>query len=270
VSEKMPASTRVPAPSAGGAAGLRILIVDDDQMMARTLRDILRVKGYQAEMAQSGPEALEMIERQVFGCVLSDIKMPGVNGVELYRAIRAQRPDLPVVLMTAYCADALVEEGLEAGVIAVLTKPLDINLLLCFFASLRRQPCIAIVDDDPEFCRTLGDILRARGFGVLEITDPYGVAERVETVGQVVLLDMRLNGINGLDVLREILERHPHPPVILVTGHRQEMGTAVEAALRLGAYTCFYKPLRIAELLQALTQIHQQELGRLLGRSART
>ena len=81
MSEKMPASTRVPAPGAGGAAGLRILRVDDDQRMARTLRDILRVKGYQAEMAHSGPEALEMIERQVFGCVLSDIKMPGVKGV---------------------------------------------------------------------------------------------------------------------------------------------------------------------------------------------
>jgi len=91
--------------------------------MARTLGDILRVKGYQTEMAHSGDEALEMVDLQTVDCVLSDIKMPGVDGVELYRTIKAQRPDLPVVLMTAYCADALVEEGLEAGVIAVLTTP---------------------------------------------------------------------------------------------------------------------------------------------------
>jgi two-component system, NtrC family, response regulator HydG len=248
---------------------LCILVVDDDQMMARTLHDILRASGYQAETAHSGPEALEMLEGQPFDCVLSDIKMPGVSGVKLYGSIKARQPDLPVVLMTAYSTDALVQEGLEAGAIAVLTKPLDLNRLLAFFSSLRRKPSIVIVDDDPHFCRTLGDILRARGFAVAQITDPHAVTEQVEDDGQVILLDMKLNSINGLDVLWEIRKRHPHLPVILVTGYRQEMGASVEAALRLGAYTCFHKPLQIEKLLQALTQIHHRELGRLLGHPAR-
>ena len=103
---------------------LHILIVDDNQMMVKTLQDILQIKGYQAEVAHSGPEALEKIEETTFDCVLSDIKMPDVNGVELYRAIKAHQPDLPVVLMTAYATDKLIEEGLQEGVIAVLTKPL--------------------------------------------------------------------------------------------------------------------------------------------------
>lgn len=247
----------------------RILVVDDDRMMARTLRDILRVKGYQAEVAYSGPEALEMVGRQAFDCVLSDIKMPGVNGVEICRAIKAQQPDLPVVLMTAYSSDWLVQEGLEEGAIASLVKPLDINLLLSFFSSLRRERSIAIVDDDPLFCRTLGDILRARGFTVLQLADPHGVVERVGTTGQVVLLDMKLNHINGLDILREIKERHAHLPVILMTGYREEMASTIKAALKLDAYACFYKPLQIEVLLEALTQIHHMEMGRMLGRPAR-
>ncbi len=243
---------------------LRILVVDDDHSMAKTLVDILKVTGYEAEAAHSGAKALEKVAERPFDCVLTDIKMPEVDGVELYRAIKARQPELPVVLMTAYSTDKLVEEGLEEGAIANLTKPLDINLLLSFFTYLRKERSVVIVDDDPEFAKTLGDILRVRGFAVTQVTDPHSVVESIGADGQVVLLDMKLNHINGLDVLAEIRERYPQRPVILVTGYRAEMAQVVEAALKMNAYTCLYKPLEIEELLQMLTRIHHQELGRIL------
>jgi len=118
---------------------LRVLIVDDDPRMAKTLKDILTVKDYEADVARSGPEALEKMAEARFDCLLSDIKMPGINGVALFRAIKESRPDLPVVLMTAYAHDELVKDGLEEGILAVLAKPLDINALLCFFSSLRKE-----------------------------------------------------------------------------------------------------------------------------------
>jgi len=245
---------------------LRILVVDDDRLVARTLVDILRVKGYEPQAAHSAAEALEKVVEGPFDCVLSDIRMPEVNGVELYKAIKARQPDLAVVLMTAYSADALVREGLEEGVIAVLTKPLDINLLLSFFSSLRKERSIVIVDDDPQFCQTVGDILRLRGFAVSEVTDPRSLVERLTPDAQVVLLDMKLNSISGLEVLRQIRGRYPRLPVIIVTGYRQEMVSAIAAALEIEAHTCLYKPLQIEELLQVLTEVRHQELGRILGR----
>jgi two-component system response regulator HydG len=245
---------------------LHILVVDDDHGMAKTLVDIFKAKGYEAEAAYSGPEALEKVAEDSFDCVLTDIKMPEVNGVELYRAIKSRQPDLPVVLMTAYSTDNLVEEGLEEGAVAALTKPLDINRLLCFFSSLRKEHSIVIVDDDPEFARTLGEILRARGFMVTQITDPRSVVERLEADGQVVLLDMKLNGIGGVAILKEIRAQYPRLPVVLVTGYREEMARAIEAAMEIGAYTCLYKPLEIERLLALLTQIRHQELGRVLSR----
>jgi len=245
---------------------LRILIIDDNEMMVKTLQDIFRVKGYQTEAAYSGPEALEKLAHNVFDCVLSDIKMPEVNGVELYRAIKAEQPELPVILMTAYAADKLVEEGLEEGVIAVLTKPLDLNLLLDFLASLRRERSIVIVDDDPDFCRTLGDILRAQDFCVTSVTDSSDVLDKLDPDRQVVLLDLKLGRLSGLDILRKIRERLPYLPVVLVTAYREEMMPAIEAGLAINAHTYFYKPLQIKELLQVLTQIDRQELGRKLGR----
>lgn len=241
------------------------LVVDDDHRMAKTLVDILKVKGYEAEAAYSGPEALDKVKKVSFDCVLTDIKMPGMNGVELYRAIKETKPDLPVVMMTAYSADRLVKEGLEQGALAALTKPLDINLVLSFFSSLRKERSIVIVDDDLQFCKTLGDILRRRGFTVAEATEPSNLPEILRSDIQMVLLDMKLNGKSGLEVLKDIRKGYPHLPVILVTAYRVEMAQAIEASLKISAYTCLYKPFEIEELLKVLTEIHHKELGRILG-----
>ena len=247
---------------------LHILVVDDDHSMAKTLMDILKVKGFQAEAVHSGPKAIEKMAETAFDCVLSDIKMPEINGVELYRAIKAQRPDMPVVLMTAYSSDSLVEEGLEEGAIAVLTKPLEIGLLLTFFSFLRKERSVVIVDDDPEFCRTLGDILRARGFAVTQVTDPHDAVAQIGANGQVVLLDMKLDDTNGLEVLKGIREEYSRMPVILVTGYQKEMAAVIEAALEVGAYTCLYKPFEIGELLEVLTEVRHRELRRMLAKGA--
>ncbi len=245
---------------------INILVVDDDQRMANTLKDILTVEGYGAETANSGADALEKIKKGRFDCVLSDIKMPNMNGVDLYKAIKKTQPDILFVLMTAYSTDKLVKEGLKEGAIAALNKPLDIEAMLGFFSMLRKECSIVIVDDDPRFCKTLGDILDGRGFEVTLVTDPHGAVERIREDAQVVLLDMKLNGINGLDLLREIKKMHPHLPVILVTGYREEMGSVVEKALKFSAYTCLYKPLQIDELFAVLKDVRHQALGRILGR----
>jgi len=243
---------------------LCILVVDDDPSMAKTLVDIFRAKGHEAEAASSGSKALEKVTEGHFDCVLSDVKMPGLNGVELYRAIKARQPNLLVVLMTAYSSDRLVEEGLEEGVIAALAKPLDINSLLSFFSALSRERSILIVDDDPAFCKTLGDILRVRGFVVTPVTDPRGVVEMIGMDGEVVLLDMKFDDTSGFQVLQEIRKQHPCLPVVLVTGYREEMAQAIEAALKIGAYACLYKPLEIDRLSQLLTEIRRRELSKVL------
>ena len=248
---------------------LRILIVDDDQRMAGTLKDILNAKGYEADTAHAGPEGLRKVTEGHFDCILTDIKMPEINGVELYKEIKQKHPDIPVVLMTAYSDDKLVDEALEEGVIASLTKPLDINSLLSFFSMLRKERSIVIVDDDPQFCKTIGDILKAKDFLVTQVTDPHNIVDRIKPDGVVLLLDMKLNGINGLDVLKSIRKKYPHIPVILVTGYREQMTFAIEEALKISAYTCLYKPFQIEELIEVLRDVHHQRLGKVLGQPVR-
>jgi CheY-like chemotaxis protein len=232
--------------------------------MTRTLSDIFSMAGHKPVEATSGAQALELARTQPFDCVLTDVRMPGMDGVELHRQLRLAQPGLPVMLMTAYASDETIRKGLDEGVVGVFDKLLDINQLLGFFASLARSRSIVIVDDDPNFCQTLGDILQQRGFNVVQISDPHAAVESITSEAQVILLDMKLNDVSGLDVLKGIRERCPDLPVLLVTAYRQEMTAAIQVALEIKAYACLYKPLEIPTLLQMLADFQLQRLRRVM------
>jgi CheY-like chemotaxis protein len=243
---------------------LRILVVDDDRHMTLTLVDILSVVGYEVVEASSGEEALEKAKTISFDCVLTDIRMQGMNGIELHHALRQIQPGLPLVLMTAYATEDLLQEGQESGVVGALNKPLDIKLLLDLLAALNQPRIVAIVDDDPDFCLTLGDILQQRGFSVLKIIDPHTEITRQVEGAQVILLDMKFNGITGLDVLREIRCHDPDVPVLLITGHCQEMAAVIKKTVELNIYACLLKPLEVLDLLQKLGEIQIKNLSRMI------
>lgn len=108
----------------------RILVVDDNPPMTKTLADILGAKGYTVHTALSGAEALQILDDQPVDILLTDVRMPDMNGVNLYRETRKKNPDLLTFLMTAYSADDILQEGLREGIKTILTKPLDIDFLL--------------------------------------------------------------------------------------------------------------------------------------------
>jgi DNA-binding NtrC family response regulator len=234
-------------------------------MMAKTLCDIIKIKGYEADISSSGKEALEKLERNEYHCVLSDIKMPGMNGLELYKNIKKKFADLPVVLMTAYISPGLAEEALKEGVISVLTKPLDIKLILDFISRLKEEKIITIIDDEPEFCNVITDLLIERSYKVIQINDMDNIDKMVKDDADAILLDMKLDGTDGLEVLEKIRKKYPSLPVIIVTGYRELMAHKIEKALEIGAYTCFYKPFHMKELLGALGDIRNKELGKVFG-----
>ena len=115
-----------------------ILVVDDNPDMATVLADILEVKGFKVYAADSGAEALEVLQAQHVDILLTDVKMPEMNGLELYRGTRNNWPNLITIFMTAYAADDLIQLGMAEGIKTVLTKPVDMKFLLLLFSSYRR------------------------------------------------------------------------------------------------------------------------------------
>ena len=104
---------------------MNILIVDDDPLQVKLLVEIFNINHYSALGVHSGMEALSMLETMPFGLILSDIRMPEMDGVELCRKVKKLAPTIPVVLMTAYAGDELVLDGIKAGALITMSKPLE-------------------------------------------------------------------------------------------------------------------------------------------------
>jgi DNA-binding NtrC family response regulator len=237
---------------------LRILLADDDHNMTRILATIWRRAGYKVEIARSGSEALDKLSEERFDCVLSDFKMPGLNGIELCRMIQAGQPDLPIVLMTAYSDDVLIQEGLAAGALAVLTKPLDIERLLAFFSFLRQERSLLVVDEDVQFSNRLGELLREQAFKVTPVANPREALEKPGADASVMLWGIKPGDANALDLLQRAREQQPQLTVILMSDG------AADVAPGLGDYACLYKPVEMEMLVELLRQVRHRELRRIL------
>ncbi|RJQ44032.1 MAG: response regulator [Anaerolineaceae bacterium] len=114
----------------------RLLIVDDDPLNTQTLSEIFSLKGHDVDVAHSGLDALEEARNKQYNCVLSDIKMERMNGVELLCALKSIQPGTPFILMTAYSDDDLIIQGIRNGALIALIKPLDIDRLLGHIAHI--------------------------------------------------------------------------------------------------------------------------------------
>jgi len=237
-----------------------VLVVDDDAGMVESLCDILSEKGYEAEAAVSGEEALEKARHRPFDCFLMDIRMPGKNGVDTFRELKEINPDAYVVFMTAYSASELVDEAKEEGAIEVLAKPLDLDKVADFVERSRGDLPILIVDDDSGFCETLKDVLSERSFDVNCASDPDDALQKfLARPGSVILLDMKLGRLSGLDVLLAVKKINPAVIVILMTGFRDEMEERMKEGLKISAYACIYKPFEMDDLLGILDDVRSRK-----------
>ncbi|MEP1449145.1 MAG: sigma 54-interacting transcriptional regulator [Paraglaciecola sp.] len=102
-----------------------VLLVDDDESLLRLMAIRLRGEGYNVQSAGGGKEALKLINSQNFDVVLSDLRMPGLDGLSLFEEIMALRKDVPVILMTAHGTIQDAVEATQRGVFGFLTKPID-------------------------------------------------------------------------------------------------------------------------------------------------
>lgn len=109
-------------------AGLRILVVDDDGGICRTLKEILEASGCAVATAGDGAEALILLQQREFDLVLSDVVMPNMDGHELYQAVKRDHPSIPILMMTAfhYDKDHIIKRSRMRGLEGVIfKKPVD-------------------------------------------------------------------------------------------------------------------------------------------------
>jgi two-component system response regulator MprA len=165
---------------------MRVLVVDDDPAVSGALNRALRLEGYEVSLAVDGPQALEEVAIRPPDAMILDIGLPGIDGIEVCRRLRAADSDMPVLMLTARDAINDRVQGLDVGADDYLVKPFALaELLARLRALLRRRP------DDA------GDVLRFADLSLDPVTREASRGDRHFTLTRI-----------EFDLL-ELLLRHP-------------------------------------------------------------
>jgi len=233
-----------------------ILIVDDNEDLLQTFAMILKRRGFCVQTAGNGNSALDKFKEQNFDVTLMDIVMPEMNGVEAFKKIKELQPGAPVILMTAYSDEELIQTAKEEGVRQIIHKPIRIDNLIEMITDAASSQPILIIDDDEDIRDTLTKVLKLQGHEVLTAGSGEKAVEIArERACQMAFIDIKLPNIDGLETLLRLKEVNPDLLTIMMTGFRNEVKDALEKAQKASAVTCLYKPFDPAEAASLVEKI---------------
>ena len=239
---------------------INILIVDDEANYRNTLSKILSVKGYETTLAESGFQALDLMNERTFDAVLMDIKMPAMNGVETYKKMKAISPETVVIMMTAFSVENLIEDAIKEGAYAVVRKPFDIDMIINMIEKSRNGAYLAVIDDDPEICKTMKSVMQQKGYSTTTCaTGEEAISFLKERPQDIVFIDMKMPALNGLETYLEIKKTNPQAVAVMMTAYREEMDDLVKEALSNNAYTCLYKPFEMDDAIKIIEEVSKSK-----------
>ena len=187
--------------------GHRVLVVETDDepdvelLFRQQFRRDLRDGRFTMDFAQSGYSALQCIHdagSRSLILILSDINMPGMTGLELLPKARAARPDVPIIMITAY-GDAETKRK-----------------------AARRKASVLVIDDDPDVREFICGSLTDFGYGVREAVDgPAGLKAFAEKRPDLVIVDYAMPAMSGSEVAARMLRDVPGQPILFVSGYSE-------------------------------------------------
>lgn len=237
------------------AAVKSLLIVDDDEDIRANIQDILRDQGYRVDTVPDGPTALQLVRNHTYDVVLLDFKMPGMDGVTLYREIKKITPETAAIMITAFAGSTGAQDALDAGTWKVLRKPVDIPELLGCLRIASQSLVVLLVDDDQDFCQNLWQVLGAQQVRVaLAHTQKAGDTKASAGNYDVAIVDFDLGSGNCKTVLEQVQRTNPKAKTVLVTGHRREAEQFVADVGEVLIDAVCFKPIDVEQLMSMITE----------------
>ena len=228
---------------------LRVLLVDDEKEFVESLSERLELRNLEADVAYDDEQALEALKEGKHDVMVLDLRMPGIDGIEVLRRVKKTNPDIQVVVLTGHGTDKDEEQAKKLGAFAYMKKPIEIDHLI---GALKQEKLkVLLVDDEKEFVESLSERLELRN---LEADIAYDGEQALKAIKKgkhdVMVLDLRMPGIDGIEVLRRVKKSNPDMQVVVLTGHGTDKDE--EQAKKLGAFAYMKKPADIDQLVGTL------------------
>ena len=250
---------------------IRLLMVDDERAFLEATSQALGRRGIEVSIALNGEMALGLVRYAEFDVVLLDVKMPGMNGMEVFDHLRREQPGLPVIMLTGHGSISQAFETSRRGIFDYMAKPCDMEILAKkIHAAARTREAVReahdasdpmpeesedvrvlLVDDEVELLQSMQTVLERRNMKVVTAESGDQALEILnDTLIDVVVLDVKMPGLEGLEVLKQIKKNTPDLEVILLTGH-PTVDTAMRG-MKIGAIDYLVKPPEVEELAEII------------------
>jgi FixJ family two-component response regulator len=236
---------------------LLISVVDDDESIRRTTTFLIETFGFRAAAFESAQDFLKSGQLHVTSCLIVDVQMPGMSGLQLQSELAAAGVGIPIIFITAYDNKTSRQQAMQAGAVAFLGKPFKDQELLQSIriavggGSEETTDLIAIVDDDESIRRTT--TLLIESFGLRAAA--FETAESFLQSGQqhntsCLILDVRMPTMGGFELQRELADAGCSVPIIFITAYDDKESR--RRAMQAGAVAFLDKPFSDEQLLQTL------------------
>ena len=243
-----------------------ISVVDDDASVLRTTTLLIESLGFRAAGFESAELFLKSGELHETSCLVVDVRMPGMSGLQLQSHLAALGCNIPIIFITAYDDTASRKRALQAGAVAFLGKPFTDEILLQTIRStLRsqlggRKNLVSLVDDDESVRRSTTLLIESFGFHAAA----FESAESFLKSGQLqetacLIVDVQMPGMNGLELQSHLATAGYKIPIIFVTAYDNKESR--KQALQAGAIAFLGKPFSDELLLRALRAALRQDEG---------
>lgn len=283
---------------------IRVLLVDDEEDYVKALAERMDMRDLDSTIALSGEEALARLDDDPPDVIVLDLRMPGMQGMEVLERVRKEHPQIQVIILTGHGGEKEEKEARRLGAFQYLQKPADTgDLVRTIQGAWRRSIQVAkellaesrdefegsmaaaalaegglvddavgmvsrqgqtpkagtvpstlkvlLVDDEEDYVRTMAERLEMRDVGSnVALNGEEALSFLDGELPDVIVLDLKMPGMGGMEVLEEVKKRHPGIQVIILTGHGSD-AEEVEAR-RLGAFDYLQKPVDINELMETV------------------
>jgi DNA-binding NtrC family response regulator len=248
-------------------ARAKILIVDDDTHLLELLVDTLNGIGYHATGVPDGIQALEKLKTDTFDLMISDIKMPGLDGIGLLKKVRRYYPQLPVLFITGFATAEMIGRASADGFLAKPFRISHIEELIEDTLAGKQEKIdtptrrILVVDDDDIFRETLTSMLRAHNYIPISASSAIDALKELDNGDvDVVVSDIRMPDTDGITLMNNIKQKNPDMPVILITGFMSVMDSSPDSA-----YTTpdgfLQKPFKVEKIIKLLNDLSISTTG---------